>query len=618
MNGFEVFGSGSGGLGADPARIVPPGCTAYEYRAIGQGEYLLTWGSSSGDIHYVAHGQNSFLVLSGYILGSQSGADFSNQTDAAKWCLARIDEKESLEALAEWLSGVRGSYGFYYRNGERNLTLCITDSVASRPLWRITHQSGWIVSSHPTAIALSRPSPRFDASFLGAFLLYGGPVDPCRNIFQGVAGAPPGTIVRLDAHGQQTEYRWYRFQHKPDYSLSLTDWVDIVSERLVNAASRLVRSGEDMAIFFSGGTDSRLAATALKAAGGDPLLVTLADSENLEVKVAHMTAKVLGLRHKVIWRDKQWYLRSLENSVYEAGGNYAWIHGHFSEAAARVSTEFGAKSFILGDLCEAFSKLCCSVDHASVERWTPERFVSAFDLLRLPLYRPANREATLSLLNEGIREDVQNSIRHEIADLYERAGTVSADPLIAGDQCLRWDSVQTIPTFFMFLDLRSKTGERNIMFDSGVHEMLEKLPSRFRNEMNLGALLIHKLHPRAAWVMNSNSMLPMCWPPAAHKLTRRIKPVLGKLRRFLFGNTYRTTGSWPKHSILYATDPEWRRSFENILSQVDLFDPEFFDRDAIRRCWQEFLQGKADRAGDVEKLVQLGILSRMLDAGTAN
>lgn len=158
-----------------------------------------------------------------------------------------------------------------------------------------------------------------------------------------------------------------------------------------------------------------------------------------------------------------------------------------------------------------------------------------------------------------------------------------------------------------------------MMFDAEVHGILERLPSRFRNEKNLGALLIRKLNPKAAWVMNSNSMLPMFWPPATHKLARRIKPVLGKLRRSLFGNTYRTTGSWPKHSVLYATDPEWRRSFDEILSQADLFDPALFDRDAIRKCWQEFLRGEGNRVGDVEKLVQIGILSRMMsDAGSSS
>jgi hypothetical protein len=616
MNGFEIFCRGTGGAGVDPARIVPAACkAAYEYSPIGQGENILTWGRSNGDIHFIARGKNSYLVLSGYLVGAKSRQAFNNQSDAAEWCLAQIDGKESFEALAEWLSELHGSFGFYYRNDQRDVTYCIADRMASRPLWRKWHNSGWLVSSHPTAIALSLPSPKLDAGFVASFLLYGGPVDPSKNLFQGVEGTPPGTIVSLDAQGNHNEYRWYSFHHQPDNDLSLTDWVNLTSERLLSAASRLVQSGENLAVFFSGGTDSRLAAAALKAAGGSPLLVTLGDGENLEVKVARKTAKALGLRHKVIWRDNLWYLRSLENAVYETGGNYVWIHGHFSEAAASVSEEYGATSFILGDLCEAFSKLCCSVDQAGKERWSPEEFVSAFDQLRLPLYRPANRESTLSLLNAKIRAEVETSIVSEITDYYGKVSDASKDPLILGDQCLRWNSVQTIPTFFMFMDLRSSVPERNMMFDANVHEVLEMLPSRFRNEKNLGALLIHKLHPRAAWVMNSNSMLPMCWPPAAHKLTRRIKPILGKARRFIFGNTYRTTGSWPKHSILYATDPEWRRSFESILNQADLFDPEIFDRDAIRQCWHEFLLGKADRVGDVEKLVQLGILSRMLKAG---
>ena len=612
MNGFAVFCAGSGGLSTNPVHVISPGSKAtFAYPDAEQNESVLTWAHAGGDIHYAAR-QDSFLMLSGYVIGSQAGSDFHDQTEAAEWCLAGMDDMAPSNALAEWLSGLRGSYGMFYRNRTRNLTLCITDQTASRPLWWRWQQSGWIVSSHPAAIALSVPSPRFDALALGSFLLYGGPVEPSRSLFQGVAGAPPGSIVRLGEGGKTEERRWYRFKHKPDLDLRLSGWVDLASERLIDAASRLVRSGESMAVFFSGGTDSRLAAAALKAAGGSPLLVTLGDSENLEVKTARLAAKALGLPHQFVLRDELWYLRTLNRTVYETGGSYVWIHGHFAEAAAEVAKNNGIGSFVLGDLCEAFSKLCCSVDKTDQNLWDTEEFVSAFDTLRLPLYRPANRQATLSLLNANIRADIESGLRREIAGLYKKISPASADPLIVGDQCLRWDSVQTIPTFFMFTDLRSEVCERNIMFDSGVHELLEKLPSRFRNEMNLGARLIHRLCPSAAWVMNSNSLLPMILPPVTHKMARRIKPVLGKLRRSLFGNTYHTTGSWPMHSILYATNPEWRRSFDDVLNQTDLFDPELFDRDAIRQCWQAFLQGESSRTGDVERLVQLGILGRML------
>jgi hypothetical protein len=394
--------------------------------------------------------------------------------------------------------------------------------------------------------------------------------------------------------------------------LSLTDWVDLAAERLVSAASRIVRRREKLAVFFSGGTDSRLAAAALKAAGGEPLLVTLADGENMEVKVARLAAKALDLPHRVVLRDEHWYLRSLPNIVYEAGAGYVWIHGHFAKAATQIAKDHGIERFMLGDLCEAFSKLCCSVDRAGGNMWTPDEFVGGFDTLRLPLYRPTNRDQTLLLLNADVRSEVVNGLRDEILEQYARISSTCGDPIVAGDQCLRWDSVQTIPTFFMFLDLRSSVSEGNIMLDPDVHELFETMPSRFRNNMNLGALIIRKLSPRAAWVMNANSMVPMFWPPAIHKFTRSVKPVLGRLRRSLVSNTYRTTGSWPKHSMLYQRDPEWRHVFHDALSRVESLGPNLFDQNAVLQCWADFTAGDNDRAGDVEKLAQLGMLSRIL------
>ena len=616
MNGFAFFCCDAIGPGADPGQLVPSHSRGtYVHRIVGHGEGLLTWGTDRGDICCAEQGQDTFLVLSGYLLGTKSGSDFRDQKHAAEWCLARIAEDESCDGIAKWVSDLRGSYAIFYRNIARGVALCITDRVASRPLWRRWQGSGWVVSSHPTAIALSLPARRMDAVALGSLLVYGGPVNPCRSLFQHVEGAEAGTILSLGPRGTHKKSRWYRFHHNPDNDLSLKGWIDVVTDRLVTAAARLLRNEKNIAVFFSGGTDSRLAAAALKAAGGNPLLVTLGDSDNLEVKVARMAAKALDLPHEVVIRDKQWYLRSLPTAVYESGGSYVWTHAHFSAAAESVATKSGRHCFVLGDLCEAFSKLCCSVDQAGHGLWTPEGFVSAFDSLRLPNYRPTNKNTTLSLLNVNIRADVGNGLQREIREQYAKVRTASDDPLIVGDQCLRWESVQTIPTFFMFLDLRSSVRERNIMFDFDMHETLERMPSRFRNERNLGALLIHKLHPRAAWVMNSNSMLPMFWPPAAHKMARRIKPILGKLRRSIFSDNYRTTGSWPKHSILYATDPEWRGSFDNILAQADLFDEEFFDRDAIRRCWRAFLAGESDRTADVERLVQLGMLAHILQSG---
>jgi hypothetical protein len=618
MNGFIFFGSDTGLLDARPERIAPVASAgACQHRSLPGGESLLTWGNAPGDIQVAVQGKGSWLVLSGYILEIQSAPDFNSQTEAAEMLLKMLSEACSDAAITHILRRVFGSFSFLYRNQARDLMVCISDRVASRPLWRKRQGRGWMVSSHPTAISLSVQSSRMDPTALGSFLLYGGAVEPARSLFQGVEAVPPGGIVRLKGGGTIGEHRWYQFRHQPDNQLSPGDWVDLAAERLVRAAARLLRHSKRPAIFFSGGVDSRLTAAALKAAGGDPLLVTLGDSRNVEVRVASAAARAMGLRHKIILRDSRWYLRALPRAVYETGSGYVFTHGHFSAAAAMVGEEFGADTFLLGDLGEAFSKLFCSADKVGSRLWTPEEFANVFDSIRLPLYRPQNRADTLSVLKPGVRADIEDAIRREILERYRKVASVSEDPLIVGDYCFRWESAPTLPTFYMFLDLRSTAAERNILFDPDVHELLERLPARMRSDMNLGARLIYRLQPLAGWVPNANSLLPMCWPSAAHKMSRRIKPVFGRLRRALLGDTYRTTGSWPKRSALYLGDAAWRCRFEDTLKNGDWFDPELFDRDAIRGCWQAFVGGDHRRAGDVEKLAQLGLMQNLAQSGAA-
>jgi hypothetical protein len=616
MNGFIVLGKGTEGLRVEMNRIAPVTAGARCHQSLlSDDETLLMWGRPEGDISWAIHGKASFLILSGYLLEIQGESEFCSQIKAAEALLRMLDGASSHVAIAQLLKRLYGSFSIFYRNTILDEMICISDRVASRPLWWRWNNPGWIVSSHPTAIAMCMRTPTFDPTALCVFLLYGGSIEPTRSLFTDVKAVPPGTIVRLNGKGRAEEHHWYQFRHKPDYQRSLRNWVDLTSERLVRAASRLIRGSRELAIFFSGGVDSRLTAAALKAAGGNPLLVTLGDGRNLEVQVASVAAKALGLRHKVVLRDKHWYLRGLPGAVYETGTGYEFTHGHFSAAASRVRDECGSDTFLLGDLCEAFSKLFCAANGVGGRLWTPEEFVGAFDTLRLPLYRPADRAGTLALLHAHVRRDVEEAMRRQMLERYQQVSAVSSDPLIVGDYFFRWQSAPTLPTFYMFLDLRATAAERNIMFDPDVYELLQWLPSSVRHSNNFGARLIHRLQPLAAWMPNSNTLLPLCLPPEVHRLSGRVRPLLGKLRRKLISDSHRTTTSWQKSAVLYVTDPVWRQSFANVLADGDLFDDELFDRDAIRCCWQAFVDGEHRRAADVEKLVQLGLTRRLLQSG---
>ena len=616
MNGFLLVGPELQTGGAVEWCAAPPtqGVTI-ERRLLATGDYLVTWGHEPGDIHHAGNGGGSFLLLSGYVHEIQGQADFATQAQAAALLLKRLDQDCSPAGLSALLRSIYGSFAMFYRNVPKGLSCGMADGVASRPLWTCWNGSRWLVSSHPAAIGAMVPAAALDPGALASFLLYGGPVDPSKSLFSGVRAIPAGGTVNLKCDGSREASLWYRFRHTPDNKVSLRGWADLASERLIRAGARVAKRCQDPVVFFSGGTDSRLAAAALRAAGAKPLLVTLGDSWNLEARIAARAAKALGLSHKFILRDPQWYLRGLPGAVFESGGSFVWTHAHFSQAVRQCREEAPADVFLLGDFGEAFSKLFCAPTSPPRARLSSEQFAAVFDALRLPAYRPRNRQATLSVLNPKVRAEAESALRRDILSRYEEVGSASADPLIVGDQFLRWDSAATLPTFQMFLDLRSAAAECNLMFDRDVYELLEVLPSGARNESNLGAMLIRRMSRRAAWVPNSNTLLPLCWPPVAHRLTKACRPLLGKARRFLGGDSHRTTDSWPKRSVLYAAHASWRSLFDDVLGKPQWFSRELFDPDAIVACWRAFLGGDFSRTSDLERLLQLGLLSRTRAAG---
>jgi hypothetical protein len=580
------------------------------------GDRFITWGGGAGDINY-SQSEDSLTVLCGYVSEIDGAPRIISQRHAANFLRESIDTDSSMQALTVLARRIHGSFAVFHRDFTRRVSICFADRVASRPLWKARSGDAWIVSSHPIAIAAAVPSVELNLGALGAFLLYGGPVQPWKSLFEGVEAIRSGSITRLNGTGTKEQTLWYRYLHQPENNRSMSSWLDLTCERLLRSASRIAQQCDRPVVFFSGGVDSRLTAVALKAVGANPLLVTLGDARNIEVRVSELAAAAMGLQHVVMLRDKHWYLGGLPKAVFESGGSFVWTHGHFSRAVCALRAEFGAEVFLLGDFCEALSKLFCSVEKGQRGMWTAEEFARDFDSIRLPLYRPNNRHRTLALLKPTIREEVEAALRRDIIERYKTVCEVSTDPLIVGDAFFRWESAGTLPTFTMFLDLRGAAAERNLMLDKDVLDLLEIAPGSLRNSANFGALLIRRLNPPASRVPNSNSLLPLCWPPVTHSLSKKCKPLLGKLRRLMLGDSHLTTGAWPEKSALYARDPVWRDYFDKILSNGEMFPEEFFDPDQVRQSWRELLNGNRDNASDIEKLVQLGVMTGYTRSGLA-
>ena len=304
MTGF-VYLQARPGFNPPPVdRFCPPdGRACWRSSDEASCEWVWGWGTKVGDVRLVQGDSGEFLLLSGY-LAEIGGMRLPDQSRAAQVLLEKIRATPELSRLGEFTPTLSGSWAFLYRNSRTDRTIVGTDRMASRCLWSYTGQSGLALSSHPAAIATALNLNKLDLSAVAAVLLYGGPVNPCRSVFRGVWRVPPGSVCRLSVTGNAEALSWYRFQHRPQLDTTDPDWVKIAAERLTTAAARILSVEKDPIVFFSGGVDSRLTVAALVAAGGKPLLLTLGDAANIEVRVARRAAHAFGLSQQVMLRDR--------------------------------------------------------------------------------------------------------------------------------------------------------------------------------------------------------------------------------------------------------------------------------------------------------------------------
>lgn len=575
---------------------------------------LYTWGEDPGDIHLSYRQGNSFLILNGYISESSTLGSFSNQQEACDLLRIFFDNNCPSKSPSNLLHSLYGSFSFIYIIFKETGTIwTFSDRIASRPLWYKKEKDELQISSHALAIAKSSHNCRYSPSGLASYLLYSTQIEPTNSLFSNIQCLQEGTVSSHSLTKTDSTRNWYKFKHTPDYSHSIKSWVELTSRYFIKAAERLCKTTNSPLLFLSGGLDSRLAAAALFAADIKPQLCTLGDSHNLEISIAEKVAKSFDCKQLIILRDDEWYLRNFSQKIFSTNGTYSWIHSHFREAYNAQLKKQTVDSAILGDFCEAFSKLFLNIPNGLNHLGTSKQFLSRFDTLPLSNYQPNNRERTLSLFQQDYRKIAEKALDLAIRQRYEQARNISVDPLVVGDYFFRWQTATCLPTFQMLNDLRSVGPERNLMYDNELHSLLEIMPSSIRSKHNLGARVVNKLYPPAAKVPNANSLLPLVYPLPLHSLAKKMRPMLGKVRRKLFTNTYHTTASWPHLPLLYANNKTWKHKIEeNLFHTKSQLPSEIFDHNQIDKCWSDFCQGDLTLHADIERLLGLAELNNLL------
>ena len=156
-----------------------------ERMELSPGIELFTWGSH-GDIHISHKRGHSLLIMSGFISDAPRLSPFTTQQDVCDLIRAHFDRDHSEHVFCDFVSTLYGSFSFIYVSFQEVAVYTTTDQLSSRALWyKCTGDDLW-VSSHSVSIARLSQEVSYLPGSLGAYLLYGGPVDPTKSLFSGI------------------------------------------------------------------------------------------------------------------------------------------------------------------------------------------------------------------------------------------------------------------------------------------------------------------------------------------------------------------------------------------------------------------------------------------------
>ncbi len=151
---------------------------------------------------------------------------------------------------------LRGMFAFAIWDAPRRRLLLARDRVGQKPLYIYQDSKQLIFASELKAILSCNVDRQIDPEALDAYLAYGF-VPGERSIFRNMRKLAAGSVLTVSADGfSQQSRRYWTFQPRPDYHLSVNEWIDAVAEKITETVDAHLVADVEVGAFLSGGVDS--------------------------------------------------------------------------------------------------------------------------------------------------------------------------------------------------------------------------------------------------------------------------------------------------------------------------------------------------------------------------
>lgn len=568
------------------------------------------------DVYLAKSHQHYAMLLCGVItdFGSLGQIPTDNEEMLSHILKLWIEHQDS--AIQE----LNGSFSLLFYDSVTHEVTLFSDRFASRSVWFAEERGTWIIGNFPSAIAaIRRDSPKINPVGLWSLLHAGRPLGR-HGLFDNTRCLQAGEKVTLGS--KVIIRRWKNRRYIPNNVIGPKDWGKRISEALRASGSRYLTKCENPYIFLSGGLDSRVMAAAL---GPSLKSLTISSLPNAETRIAALVAKTLGIDHQVIIRSPYCYLETLDAAALISAGSHLTCHTHFIAPVAAIAYKEPDSEFFLADLLENFNKHYFSLPVGDQVLYDPKdiRKMLKFCICHIP-YLNMNSHRWGIYIRKELREHIEERYLQELKCYAESLIDVSQNPADCFDTFLRWACVSVTPSYNMLTCLWPLAGERNIRFDNRVDDLSLEIPAKLRGAGILHRWTLQSMNKLLPLIPNANTFLPPLFPRFWGDMAKKIRPVLGEIRRSFIAKfvvrsdnkpLLTTSSSWLITRELYRKDPCYRSTIEEIISNDELFPSEIFELTEIRRTWNEFLKGNNLLIFEIDALLSFGALQRLIACG---
>jgi len=260
--------------------------------------------------------------------------------------------------IRSWGSRLKGNYCLAAVSARENKLWLIIDLGNSYQMFQGRNKAKIAFSTDIDALARSLAMATLDLVSIADYLTQKSISYPY-SFYQGLLECPYASCLTVDtATGNIEIGNYWQPVSCPDRRIArdIRGLAQRLERGILAEAQEILAGRASVGLFLSGGTDSRALAGILAELGIKATAVTFVDDENTELAIARKVAKATGLKHEILFRDIDYFERSLPLFMESEGPHFSFLRGGFVGFKQKI-LDLGFDAVLGGYMSDSLLKL---------------------------------------------------------------------------------------------------------------------------------------------------------------------------------------------------------------------------------------------------------------------